>query len=447
MEEPSNDSTRVRSLSDFPEHLLLHILSFLPTLDAIQTSFVCRKWRHLWSSLPFLHFSHTLFPSSNSPSETRRSFTDFVDRTLILRSLFPLLQFHLQFDYAENRYASHVDSWIRYAIAHNVLDLDLDFFEERDFEYYDDDHDDDDHVYYSFPFSVLRNGRVRVLKLSCCDLSLPTNMSVKHFFSLRSMSLCKIYLTDQMVSDILKACVNLEALHFEHNWGMKDVKIFSSKLRKLSLKGLSCDEGSVEIYAPNLCSLNIVCFQVGKYTLRGAVSLVEANVALPYYSHWSKVVRLLGHVHRLAVGNRWFELLASKNVPSERFVLHNLKFLDLWTGYSNTDMLGVAALLERSPNLEMMTINYCFKLCIGEKKSSAEELFNVPINFSSPSLREVKIKSFKGTAGELRFVRLLEKQGAVLEKIVLVPAKGCEISLDGLKELKLSKDILHIQQF
>ncbi|KAK9265424.1 hypothetical protein L1049_003549 [Liquidambar formosana] len=267
--------------------------------DAIQTSFVCQKWRHLWSSIPFLNFSHALFPRFGSHSETHRFFAEFIDRTLILRSHSPLLKFRLQFDYTEDRYAYHADSWIRYAVTHNVVDLDLDFSKVLDYynyeqlfndgEFYDggelvDDNGggelvdgkgnggeaghvdgngsegeqadgnggegeqvdgnggEGEHVdgnggdgelvdgndgdvggdlidfnkenisYYNFPLSVLRNGRVRVLKLRFCNLSLQINISGMRFFSLRSMSLTEVYLTDQIVSHILMRFFSLRSI-------------------------------------------------------------------------------------------------------------------------------------------------------------------------------------------------------------------------------------------
>ncbi|KAH7839556.1 hypothetical protein Vadar_005713 [Vaccinium darrowii] len=69
------------SLNDFSDQLLLHILSFLPTLDAVRTASVCRKWQTLLPSLSSLNFDFSLFPPANSPSATRRLFADSVDRS------------------------------------------------------------------------------------------------------------------------------------------------------------------------------------------------------------------------------------------------------------------------------------------------------------------------------------------------------------------------------
>lgn len=42
-------------------------------------------------------------------------------------------------------------------------------------------------------------------------------------------------------------------------------------------------------------------------------------------------------------------------------MLHNLNHLELRTGYTQCDLVGLAALLELSPNLETMILHYVHK--------------------------------------------------------------------------------------
>lgn len=42
--------------SVLPDHLLLHILSFLPATDVIKSSFLSRRWKSLWMHVPTIDF-------------------------------------------------------------------------------------------------------------------------------------------------------------------------------------------------------------------------------------------------------------------------------------------------------------------------------------------------------------------------------------------------------
>lgn len=261
--------------------------------------------------------------------------------------------------------------------------------------------------------------------------------------SLHSLSLDRVFLTQQIVSDLLVACVSLEDLTLNDILGLPHLKICSSKLRRLSLTHLLCKEGSVEVATPNLEWIRIFFFHVGEYTFKEMASLVTVDIVLLYYSYWGKVVRQLGNVKHLIATNYWFELLVKKEILAQDFVLNNLNLLEMRTGYSKTDMLGIAALFELSPNLNTMILDKIINL--GKEETLPEELMNKQLHFSLPSLKQVKIRNFKDTDDELQFISLLGKHGVVLEKIVLVPARGIEVSLEGLTELKLSGDLLHIE--
>ncbi|KAJ1398241.1 Leucine-rich repeat domain superfamily [Sesbania bispinosa] len=57
------------------QDIILKILSYVETLDAVRYSLVCRAWRHYWASLPVLNFNSNSFTSCSA-------FVTFVGRVL-----------------------------------------------------------------------------------------------------------------------------------------------------------------------------------------------------------------------------------------------------------------------------------------------------------------------------------------------------------------------------
>ncbi|KAJ4817409.1 F-box/FBD/LRR-repeat protein [Rhynchospora pubera] len=114
-------------LSDLPELPLIKILSSLPTHMAAQTSCLSRRFRHLWSDLPSLHFIHT-------PKTDMTWFVNMVDRALLCRDTsVPLETLHIEFS-NKCQYHMPIDSlagWIRRAgslgVRHLLLRLESSF--------------------------------------------------------------------------------------------------------------------------------------------------------------------------------------------------------------------------------------------------------------------------------------------------------------------------------
>ncbi|PRQ52915.1 putative F-box domain, leucine-rich repeat domain, L domain-containing protein [Rosa chinensis] len=412
-----------RSLNDLPDEILLHILSFLPTLDAVNTSLISRRWRPLWSLVPSLNFSYHLFPPApesdlNPTQDQAQFFAHFIDRALILRPDSPIQTFRLSFIFHQG-YHVHVDSWIRCAVTRlKARQLHLDFF-------IDDNYHDGDTWLYDFHLSLLRHGCVEVLRLTRCFVTLPANMSAMNLCSLRSIFIERIDLTDQMVRDLISGCPNLEDLELRSCVGLKNLNICSNRIKKLAL-GYDYDsesKQSIEIDCPNLCSLSFSDCSSAQFVLKEAPALVEFRVDFAcltdkYFDLWSKIVRLLEkapHVEKLDVQNWWYKLLISEDPFPKDFKLNNLNHLELRTGHTQYDLVGMAALLKLCPNLQTMVLDYLDTM--KEDENLPEEFLNELVEFNMPKLKKVTIIAYTGTEVQLNFVTILKKQGVKIELV------------------------------
>ncbi|XP_010507534.1 PREDICTED: F-box/LRR-repeat protein At3g58900-like [Camelina sativa] len=89
-----SDEEEGDAISNLPEDLLFHILSFLSTREAALTSVLSKKrWRDLFTLLPSLDFDDSIFMPCVSPEECpRTSFREFVSRVLVLEQVIIVLQ-------------------------------------------------------------------------------------------------------------------------------------------------------------------------------------------------------------------------------------------------------------------------------------------------------------------------------------------------------------------
>uniref|UniRef100_A0A803N599 F-box domain-containing protein n=1 Tax=Chenopodium quinoa TaxID=63459 RepID=A0A803N599_CHEQI len=121
----------VDRISDLPNHILCHILSFLPTKYAVGTSVLSTRWRYLWTSVPVFNFDGRLHGGFNSIFnmnvflESEITFRNVVNRVMLLNSIPNIQKFRLVYDCHYN--AAPIFTWLQVGISHCILELNLDF--------------------------------------------------------------------------------------------------------------------------------------------------------------------------------------------------------------------------------------------------------------------------------------------------------------------------------
>ncbi|KAM2012074.1 hypothetical protein ACFX1T_023978 [Malus domestica] len=87
-------------------------------------------------------------------------------------------------------------------------------------------------------------------------------------------------------------------------------------------------------------------------------------------------------------------------------MLYNLlNHLELRTGFTQYDLVGMAALLKISPNLEILILDYLCKF--SEDESLPGELLDKPVEFSMPRLKQVTLKVYNDTEAQVDFIEML----------------------------------------
>ncbi|XP_021852597.2 FBD-associated F-box protein At1g66310 [Spinacia oleracea] len=244
-------------ISELPESIRAHILSFLETKDAVRNSILSSSWRGVPTWLPnldlnsfYLHRSvmDDYLPDFDKDGDdasrvkreliirTREGFYAFLDR--VFGSSSGLEKVKLCVPGFRNDMNSRVDHWLDGAVRRGVKELELKIGGQRG-------------PRYVFPESVLTANSVTKLKLQKCELSFTSLMDNK-LPSLQELSLEDVCLNKMEVKTLLASCINIKSFTLKNCDGLKTLEIVGlSKLEKVDVEH-GDDVKVIKIDAPNL---------------------------------------------------------------------------------------------------------------------------------------------------------------------------------------------------
>jgi F-box domain len=118
-------------ISILPDRLLHLIMSFMTTQEAIQTCVLSKRWKNLWTTLPFLDFTQNYQYGGNFERLRIQyeMFIYFVSAALLLREPTDVHTFRFS---CSRRPGCHllIKSCVLYVLKHNPKVLDIKFFPE-----------------------------------------------------------------------------------------------------------------------------------------------------------------------------------------------------------------------------------------------------------------------------------------------------------------------------
>ena len=219
-------------ISELPEVIIHHILSFLSTKAVAKTSLLSKRWKSLTISYPILDFDENYFQrleknEMHQPYHTwrkyfmpfRPKYPEFSTREDVMhfvnKSSLKFYEqkicidtFKLQVSFTNTEKAL-VDKWIELAVENCVKVLEVSVKMKNRMNY----------ILPQIDFSA---NTITVLKLSGCNLEHPFNLkNTINFYSLKELSLRCVYVVEEMLHNLISRCPSIENLTLIYCLGLK----------------------------------------------------------------------------------------------------------------------------------------------------------------------------------------------------------------------------------
>ncbi|KAL8238578.1 hypothetical protein R6Q59_015145 [Mikania micrantha] len=293
-----NEEEHEDRISNLPNDIIHHILSFLDTKFAVQTGALSRKWEHIWTSTRVLNLnSHTF--------RTLPLFAKFVKRMLSHRSPHvDVSKVQITFTGASTPFV--VKSIVHYAYLHNVGQLNVTWLTKK---------------YHQFPQCLFASRTLKHLTLVTSDQFFYLHKTgcvpklAWDFPVLETVFLGGMHLGDKGDEslDLFSKCVNLKdlTLHKCCMYGLKIFNIYAPGLANLSITDAASFPSFFNVIAPQLqnltasvrATINRFPFKFDSLQLitEGFESLENVNLSLsvPHYEQKRFVSLLLDLFRRL----------------------------------------------------------------------------------------------------------------------------------------------------
>ncbi|KAJ4706766.1 FBD-associated F-box protein [Melia azedarach] len=426
--------------SGLPDPILRHILSFLPTKDAVATSILSSRWKLVWTSLTNLCFDDRLCLEDEEDTDVLTNdastmFENFVNRVLVLSYPVDINKFSLHC--CQLRYLACLQSWVSTAIMRNVREIELGIKM-------------DSFIPIELPESIYTSRTLEVLKLNS-DFAIRLPPSGLCFPSLKILHVEIDDGGDNLTETLLSNCPVLEDMSIMvHLYGhFATFNISSCILKRLTLRFLHegelyLTEHHVVITAPNLDYLSILDWPPVSYMLYELHSLTKVVVDFsrldainPYnelmvcsYQAAPCVVQLLKFITKTKFLSLTIGTIHVLDCVADFFPrFPNLTCLEV-------EVLGrwelLFVLLSRAPNLESLIADIGFD-CNWTKPHFVPDCL-------LSHLKTIKIRGIKGEKNQLKLIKYLLKNGEVLDTLIICLQRAFPQKM-GLKD-KLYQELL-----
>ncbi|XP_078166142.1 F-box/LRR-repeat protein At4g14103-like [Carex rostrata] len=380
-------------ISDLPDPLLHHIMSFLESQEVVQTCVLSKRWKNLWASLQCLHLDLSKF----EVGENRKGqFTNFVNTLLLLRDTSDLQTFRLKYrDDDAYVYKGIFMSWILYAIKRNAKVIEIDVT-----------------CYVRLPQCMFNSPSLEELNLCVSSIDHDMESRAINLPRLKKLELHGESYDSEILNKLALGCPALEDLYL--NECLIDISVVSfPKLKYLNINSSWAEDMRVgSISAPNLVSLTLVgCTEIfGEMSLEKMPSLMNATIDLwggfpmPSLMNVEKcnLLRAVVNVQNLELYGSTIQDLFEIELPRCP-TFFNLTTLSLRAFCMICDSSDVGDFLKRTPNLKKITLcRHCYKKRKSHSKADQGSNSMKSALFQCKKLDEIEV--------ELQLINVRTKQ-------------------------------------
>ncbi|XP_026428083.1 F-box/LRR-repeat protein At4g14103-like [Papaver somniferum] len=330
-------------ISNLPESLLYHILSFLGIKNCARTSVLSKRWNYIWTTVTTLHFWNLVINSIPTSSEADK-FMDFVDGTLHRHNSSNVDKFVLSCNHQLNQ--SQLHCWISTVIRGNVKELNLHLRQEHPQEYP-----------FSIPLSLFTCASLVSLELHIQpNICLPKYIS---FPRLKCLKLHLFYFTDESWNEELfsNSRVLEELILDQCSVSMSSFCISIPTLKILKIdnwitKGNGLCDCILKIDAPRLVTFLYTSPVAKEFLLSNFSALEEAIIDICFEEYGGAELSRLLHAFAHVI---YSDHDLSNNWPT----FHNVIVRKLNISNVLSTDLGFIGLLKAVPNLESLVLSEC----------------------------------------------------------------------------------------
>ncbi|KAJ4763007.1 F-box/FBD/LRR protein [Rhynchospora pubera] len=300
-------------ITNLPDDLKSNILERLPLEEAVRTSFLSRKWRYTWASIPNLAFDVYFVKAPES--------TKFIDTVLLLHQG-PIRKFYLS---SKDLTVVPIERWILVLSIHGLEEINIRCYSM-----------------WRMPSCFFTIQSLKKVYLNDCILKLPHTFCGLKLLQFLSLDSCTI--SDDDFEKLVSSCPLLENLYLLFT-SLRAVKINSPNLKLVKIDGF--DKKYIHFITPGLIEASLSFLELSNDKIDYGNCLIDMFCSL------SKIERLhlgCGVILYLKRGN-------NLKLPLKFDHLKEL-YMQLYVEDRNEATFAFS-LLQNAPNLQYLRLAIC----------------------------------------------------------------------------------------